>query len=89
MTIFSKPCAVAWDLLTIGGFTMSAKSQKSWREVRNDLHNEQDSDQLMDVVHELNGALERRVIEMSTLSEGPGTSPLRFDPITNHELIRI
>jgi hypothetical protein len=47
---------------------MSAKTQKNWRELRDDLHNEQYSDQLKDV-HELNGAREGRVIEITTLSE--------------------
>jgi len=38
--------------------TMSAKTQKTWRELCYELHNEQDPDQLMDGVHELNRALE-------------------------------
>jgi hypothetical protein len=68
---------------------MSAKTQKKWRELCNELHNEQDLDQLMDDIHELNGALERRVTEMTTLSEGPKTSPPRFNPMTKLEPIRI
>jgi hypothetical protein len=58
---------------------VSAKTQKNWRELCNDLHNEQDPDQLMGIVHELNGALEQRVIdiEMTTLPEDPRTIPPR------------
>ena len=43
--------------------TMSAKTQKNWRELCRDLHNEQESGNLMDIVRELNGALEQLVVE--------------------------
>jgi hypothetical protein len=46
---------------------MSAKTQKNWRELRSDLHNGEDLDNLMEVVNELNGALEQRELEMTTL----------------------
>ena len=68
---------------------MSAKTRKNWRELRNERRDEQGSDQLMDIVRELNGALEQRIIEMTTGSDGPRTSPPRFDPITAYEPIRI
>jgi hypothetical protein len=46
---------------------VSGKTQKNWRELRSDLHNEQDLDDLLNVVNELNGALEQRELEMTTL----------------------
>jgi hypothetical protein len=68
---------------------MSAKTQKNWRELCNELHNEQDPDEPMDVAHELHGALDRRVAGMTTPAEGPRTSPPIFDSITQYEPIRI
>jgi hypothetical protein len=44
---------------------MSAKTQKSWQELCRDLHNEQESEDLMSIVHELNGAPEQRVVEIT------------------------
>jgi hypothetical protein len=39
---------------------MSAKTQKHWRELNHDLHNEQELPNLMDMLSELNGATEQR-----------------------------
>ena len=39
---------------------MSAKTQKNWRELCRDLHNEQESGNLMDILGELKGAMEQR-----------------------------
>jgi hypothetical protein len=44
---------------------MSAKTQKHWRELCRDLHNEQESGSLMDMLSELNVAMEQRVVEMT------------------------
>jgi hypothetical protein len=46
---------------------MSATTQKNWRELCRYLHNEQESGNLMDMLSELNGALEQRVAEMTPL----------------------
>jgi hypothetical protein len=59
--------------------TMSAKTQKNWRELRRDLHNEQEAGNLMDMLSELNGALEKRVVEKAP-PEGLSASAPRFDP---------
>jgi hypothetical protein len=59
---------------------MSAKTQKHWRELCRDLHNEQESGNLMDMLSELNGAMEQRVVEM-TPPEGLSASLARFDPV--------
>ena len=59
---------------------MSAKTQKNWRELCRDLHNEQESGNLMDMLSELNGALEQRVVEM-TPPEGLSATPTIFDPV--------
>jgi hypothetical protein len=61
------------------GVTMSAKTPKNWRELCRDLHNEQQAGALMDMLFELNGALEQRVVEM-TPPEGLSASAPRFDP---------
>jgi len=57
---------------------MSAKTQKKWRELCRDLHNEQESGNLMDIVRELNGTLEQLVVEMKP-SEGLGATPPESD----------
>jgi hypothetical protein len=59
---------------------MSGKTQKHWRELCRDLHNEQESGNLMDILRELNGAMEQRVVEM-TPPEGFSASLARFDPV--------
>jgi hypothetical protein len=59
---------------------MSAKTQKHWRELCRDLHNEQESGNLMDMLSELNVAMEQRVVEM-TPPEGLSASLARFDPV--------
>lgn len=59
---------------------MSAKTQKNWRELCRDLHNEQESGNLMDIVRELNGTLEQLVAEMRP-SEGLSAAPAESDPI--------
>jgi hypothetical protein len=65
---------------------MSAKTQKSWQELCRDLHNEHESEDLMGIVHELNGALEQRVVEM-TPAEGLSANPTRFDPVAQAKRI--
>ena len=59
---------------------MSAKTQKHWRELCRDLHNEQESGNLMDMLSELNVAMEQRVVEM-TPPEGLSASLARFDAV--------
>jgi hypothetical protein len=59
--------------------TMSAKTQKNWRELCRDLHNEQEAGKLMDMLSELNGALEQRIVEKAP-PEGLSVSAPRFDP---------
>jgi len=59
---------------------MSAKTQKNWRELCRDLHNEQESGNLMDILGELKGAMgEQRGLER-TPPEGLSPSLARFDP---------
>jgi hypothetical protein len=45
-----------------------------------DLHNEQESGNLMDIVRELNGTLEQLVIEMKP-SKGLSAMPTESDPV--------
>lgn len=59
---------------------MSAKTQKNWRELCRDLHNEQESGNLMDIVRELNGTLEQLVAEMKP-SEDLIATPTESDPL--------
>ena len=59
---------------------MSEKTQKNWRELCLDLHNEQESGNLTDVLSELNGELDQQVVEV-TPSAGLSTSPTSFDPV--------
>jgi deoxycytidylate deaminase len=59
---------------------MSAKTQKNWRELCRDLHNEQESGNLMDIVRELNGTLEQLVVEMRPC-EGLSAAPAESDAI--------
>jgi hypothetical protein len=68
------------ELTQIERFTMSAKTQKNWRELCRDLHNEQESGNLMDIVRELNGTLEQLVAEMKP-SEGLSATPTESDPL--------
>jgi hypothetical protein len=59
---------------------MSAKTQKNWRELCRDLHNEQESGNLMDILGEVKRAMEQGVVEM-TPPEGLSASLARFDPV--------
>jgi hypothetical protein len=80
VTIYRAPRAVPSGLTRIERLTMSAKTQKNWRELCRDLHNEQESGNLMDIVRELNGTLEQLVVEMKP-SEGLSATPTESDPL--------
>lgn len=59
---------------------MSAKTQKHWRQLCGDLHNEHESGNLMDMLSELNVSMEQQAVEMRP-PEGFSTSLARFDPV--------
>jgi hypothetical protein len=82
MTIYRRQRAVTSGLIRIERVTMSAKTQKTWRELCRDLHNEQESGNLMDIVRELNGTLEQVVVEMKP-SKGLSATPTESDPLVN------
>jgi hypothetical protein len=75
VTIYRTPRAVTSGLTRIERLTMSAKTQKNWRELCRDLHNEQESGNLIGIVRELNGTLEQLVVEMKPSKDFSATPP--------------